>query len=102
MRDWYFIIIILPKRDLNKNHFVATAFFTGLVSLSAFLVFFYSLAFGTSTISSAWAWLSFLSLFMVTLAVVATVVLSSYAPPAKTVLHPLHFHIPIATLRTAV
>jgi len=39
---------------------------------------------------------------MVTLAVVATLVANSYAPPAKVILHPLHFQIPHDTLFIAV
>jgi len=37
---------------------------------------------------------------MVTLAVVATLVANSKAPPAKVVLHPLHFQMPAAALLT--
>lgn len=39
---------------------------------------------------------------MVTLAVVATEVANSKAPPAKVILQPLHFQIPQETLFTAV
>ena len=45
---------------------------------------------------------NFFNLFIVTLAVVATLVANSYAPPANVILHPLHFQIPHDTLFTAV
>ena len=71
----------------------------------AFLAFFYFLSFFFSFFSSSLTGLAsssliFLRRFMVTLAVVATLVANSKAPPAKVTLHPLHFQMPLADLFT--
>ena len=85
----------------KKDHsFAALGFFSALsafLGLSAFLVSFFSSSTLLALLSSS---LSFLRRFMVTLAVVATLVANSKAPPAKVVLHPLHFQMPAAALRT--
>jgi hypothetical protein len=71
---------------------------------SAFFSFFsFLVSLGSSSLAAALTYyLIFLSRFMVTLAVVATLVANSKAPPAKVILHPLHFQIPQATLFTWV
>lgn len=74
----------------NRNHYHFLAFFY-------FFYFFYSAGF-SFWISS----FSFFNRFIVTLAVVATLVLNSNAPPAKVILQALHFQIPQACLLTLV
>jgi hypothetical protein len=75
-----------------------SAFFSFFSFFSAFTFFscFYSYSLGFFNSS-----FSFLRRVIVTLAVVATLVANSKAPPAKVVLHPLHFHMPAAALLTA-
>jgi hypothetical protein len=67
-----------------------------------FFSLFYFFSFGASYSLGALlrSYFSFLSLFIVTFAVVATLVANSKAPPAKVTLHALHFQIPQATLLT--
>ncbi len=74
------------------NHYLAALFYF----LCGFLVCYYYLG-ACATYS-----LSFFNLFIVTLAVVATLVANSNAPPANVTLHPLHFQIPHDTLFTPV
>ena len=78
-------------------YFLGYSFFlSSFLSFFSFLSsFFYSGAYFTSASS-------FFNLFMVALAVVATLVANSKAPPAKEVLQPLHLQIPQATLLTLV
>ena len=72
------------------------------VHFFSFLAFFYYFLGFSSTLGALISSLSFLSLFIVTLAVVATLVANSKAPPAKLTLQPLHFQIPHETLLTLV
>jgi hypothetical protein len=68
------------------------------------LAFFSTLPVFTLTYYSLGAYFnsyfSFFKRFIVTLAVVATLVANSKAPPAKLTLQPLHFHMPQDVLLT--
>lgn len=74
-----------------------SAFFSALSAFFSFLVSFFSYYSLLLLFNSSF---SFLRRFIVTLAVVATLVANSKAPPAKVTLHPLHFQIPQADLLT--
>lgn len=76
------------------SHFSAGFSFSCLF-LSFFFSFIYTYSSFGVLINS---YFSFFNLFIVTFAVVATLVANSKAPPANVVLHPLHFQIPHDTL----
>ncbi len=83
-------MVRMKLNRMNQTHCLAVFFFW---------VFFSGFYYSLGALASS---LSFFNLFMVTLAVVATLVANSQAPPAKVILQPLHFHIPHDTLLTAV
>jgi hypothetical protein len=73
----------------------------GAFTFFSFLTSFFSTFFSYSSLLPLFNYsLSFLSRFMVTLAVVATLVANSKAPPAKVTLHPRHPQIPTEVLLT--
>jgi hypothetical protein len=83
----------------SGNHFFSLM---GFFSLGSLFYFFSLFSFGAYYSLGALlrSYFNFFSLFIVTLAVVATLVANSKAPPAKVTLQALHFQIPQATLLT--
>ena len=66
--------------------------------LSPFLPFFTSSSSSSSASGFFLNSIFFLRRLIVVFAVDAAVVVNSHAPPAIVLLHPLHFHIPVASL----